>query len=121
MRGGRSPTTFAEKARLLLHQAEVDLSQGCYEKSTSASYFAVENALSALSLDKQGSIPKGYRSRLALMGRWFPEEVGEFDGMHRLRVRADHWDDLISREEAEDQLRKARRLVDRLLSLVEGP
>ncbi len=62
MRRSRSPQSFAEKSRLLLHQAELDLFHGCFEKSASASYFAVENALNALSLERQGNLPKGYRS-----------------------------------------------------------
>ncbi len=114
----RSPQSFARKSRILLHQAEVDLSQGCNEKSASASYFAVENAINALSLKRQGNIPRGYRSRLALMGRWFPEDVSEFDSMHRVRVRADHWDDLISKEEARKQLDEAKRMIDKILSII---
>ncbi|GEM_PF-3251003 len=116
LRRARSPRSFAEKSRLLLRQAELDLSHECFEKSASASYFAVENALNALSLARQGSLPKGYRSRLALMGRWFPDEAPEFDRMHRLRVKADHWDDLIPEEDARKQLESARRLVKRILS-----
>ncbi len=118
MRRERSPQSFAEKSRLLLQQAELDLSHGCFEKSASASYFAVENALNALSLGRQGSLPKGYRSRLALMGRWFPEEATEFDRMHRVRVKADHWDDLIPEEDARKQLESAKKLVEKLLSLL---
>ncbi len=118
LRRARSPQSFSEKSRILLRQAELDLSHGCFEKSASASYFAVENALNALSLARQGSLPKGYRSRLALMGRWFPDDVAEFDRMHRMRVRADHWDDLISEEDARRQLESARKLVEKLLSIL---
>ncbi|MDK2383987.1 MAG: hypothetical protein QI199_04135 [Candidatus Korarchaeota archaeon] len=50
------------------------------------------------------------------MGRWFPEEATEFDRMHRVRVKADHWDDLIPEEDARKQLESAKRLVEKLLS-----
>ncbi len=115
---GRSPQSFVRKSKLLLRQAEIDLSHGCNEKSASASYFAVENAINALSLKRQGNIPRGYRSRLALIGRWLPSEASRFDEMHRIRVRADHWDDLISREEAERQLNMAKEMIRKILLML---
>ena len=60
----------------------------------------MENALNALSLARQGSCPGDTGAGSPLMDRWFPDDAAEFDRMHRMRVRADHWDDLISEEDA---------------------
>jgi len=110
-----TPGSFARKSEILLRQAEVDLEHGCYEKCVSACYFAAECALNAFSLMKQGNLPRGYRSRLALIGRWFPHLLRDYDSLHRIRVRADHWDDLIEEEEARKSLESSRRLVKEIL------
>ncbi len=34
--------------------------------------------------------------------------------MHGIRVRADHWDDLLSKEEAERQLARAKEIVNKV-------
>lgn len=117
MKLGSTPESFARKSEVLLKQAEIDLERGCYEKCVSACYFAVECALNSVSLSRQGSLPKGYRSRLALVGRWFPHLLKDYDSLHRLRVRADHWDDLISEKEAMDSLSTSKRLVKELLGI----
>ncbi len=49
-----------------------------------SSIFAVKSVINTLSLKRQGNILRGYRSRLALVGMWFPEDILQFDEMHRV-------------------------------------
>ncbi len=104
--------SFLRKSEILYEQAVRDAELGMYEKAVSAFYFSVEAAVSALSLRTQGSVPRGYRTRLAFLARVDEELALDFDRMHLMRVRADHWDDLMGEGDA----RRQRELADTILS-----
>ncbi len=62
---------YRRKALRMIEAARKDLEMGMLEKAASASYFAVEAALSSISIQRQGSVPVGFRSRLRLVERLF--------------------------------------------------
>ncbi len=116
--GGSSGASseYRSKALRMLEAARRDLEMGLSEKAASAAYFAAEAALNSVSVERQGSVPVGFRSRLRLVERWFGAKArGRYALLHHLRVRADHGRAKLPRKEAREALELAEEIVSLFL------
>ncbi len=111
-------TDAVEKARVLMAEAESDLTCGNYNKAVSAAYFAVrmlaEAHLPGLRTTKDVKIANALRRSLEpLIGkRQAREAAKKFLELFTERKRADHRPHLFGGEEAARLLREARELSD---------
>ncbi len=107
----------AEKARILLKEAEDDLLHGNYNKAVSAAYFAVrltvEHRVRGLRTTKDDKIANALKRTLEVrVGRERAEGARrDYLDLFVRRKTADHRPYSFSREEAEDALEKASRLI----------
>ncbi len=96
-----------------MKEAEEDFKIGCYNKAVSSSYFSVrmltELYLKGLKTRKDDKLANA-------LGRMLGDDFRrEFMFLFERRKEADHRDKIFSREEAEDVLRRAKKIFYRLL------
>ncbi|MCD6244989.1 MAG: HEPN domain-containing protein [Candidatus Korarchaeota archaeon] len=105
------------KALRLLKEAEEDLRIGCYDKAVSSAYFSVR-MMAELYL-KDTKTRKDDKLANAL-GRKLGDEVRkEFLFLFEMRKEADHRDKIFSQSEADKILRRAKRIFNVLLDLLQ--
>ncbi len=119
--GGRSsegvPLGLREKSKRLEEEALEDIRVGCYNKAVSAAYFAVrlaaESKLRGLRTRRDDKIANALARVLSrTLGEGGAELVRrEYLSLFEARKLADHRPYLFSREEAEDVVSRARKLL----------
>ncbi len=106
------------KALRLLKEAEEDLRIGCYDKAVSSAYFSVrmlvELYLRGVKTRKDDKLANALGRKL---GDHYRKELMF---LFEMRKEADHRDKIFSREEADEILRRARRIFYFLLNEMRG-
>ena len=88
---------YLKKAKILIDEAEKDLSIGCFNKSVSASWFAVEALLRAIVLFKRKPMPERPNKLISQIHRMIHTDyphlkylVPKICSLYEHRKRADH-------------------------------
>jgi len=103
---------FIKKGFKLFEESVTDFENKCYNKAVSGSYFAVEAFANALFYYKRQKI-KGFRGRLNLIRNLISDDVAEkVESLHNLRVRADHYETLMTKNDAKRALECAKELME---------
>jgi len=99
----------------LYEEAERDLEIYCFNKAVSAAYFAVEAFANAIFYIKKQKV-RGFRGRINLIRNIFGEELGEkMEKLHEKRNNADHYEALMTREDAKYALKIADELIRKII------
>ena len=105
---------FIKKGEVLFEEARRDLEIGCYNKAVSAAYFSVEAFANVLLFIKRQKT-RGFRSRVNVIRSLLGEEVGEImENLHRKRSEADHYEKIMTREDAEEAIKVSRKLINKI-------
>lgn len=109
---------YFRKSSVLLEEAEKDLTSGCYNKTISASWFAVEVFLRGLLLALGMPVPARPNKLISVIHKLIGERLPQYLWVCRLlsklydrRRRADHREVLFDETVAENTLREAKRVL----------
>ena len=101
---------YYRKAHVILTEAEKDLQIQCHHKAISAFYFAIEAIANVLlAIKKQKT--RGFSGRLAVIRQILGAELSsEIKNIHEMREKADHREQILSKEIAIKIAEKARNI-----------
>lgn len=111
---------FVEKGLQLYEEARKDLEISCFNKTVSATYFAVEALANAVFYVKRQKV-RGFRGRINLISNILGKELGEkVEELHRTRNDADHYEVLMARKDAEQALKIADEIINRIINYLKS-
>ena len=115
---------YLKKTDQFLHEAKIDIENGCYLKAISASYFAIEHILKTIAIKEFGSFPLKIGSLFSITDKALLRRVKSRDtlkqyrklmitvrGIYNNRKNVDHLDYIPVRHEAEKILKDAELIV----------
>ena len=112
---------FIEKSRVLLIEAEKDFENECYNKTVSASWFALETFIRGILLIYGKPVPERTGALIAKIQKLIKERttfslefLTKLHVIYEKRKRADHREKIFQREEAEKTLTEAKEIYRKL-------
>ena len=116
---------YLKKAKILIDEAEKDLSIGCFNKSVSASWFAVEALLRAIVLFKRKPMPERPNKLISQIHRMIHTDyphlkylVPKICSLYEHRKRADHHEITFDSAQAAKIFKRSKRIFQELLQIL---
>ena len=112
---------YLEKSIVLIEEARKDLEIGCYNKAISASWFAIEILLRALLLFLGKPMMERSGALIGQVQRIFSHSYPDYKSLlpkihsiYEKRKRADHREIIYGRKEAEEVVKAAKEIIQRI-------